>query len=59
MRPLSMKLPSISSPGLADLAGISLVTPALAVVNIDYVNGGNARNAADTTFDSPGYGAVS
>jgi sulfatase modifying factor 1 len=43
---------------MAALAGISLVTPALAVVNIDYVPVGNAGNAADTTFDPTGYGAV-
>ena len=48
-----MKFPG-SSLTLAALAGISLVTPAFAVVSIDYVSVGNAGNAADTT----GYGAV-
>jgi formylglycine-generating enzyme required for sulfatase activity len=49
-----MKHPIITSLGLAALAGVSLVTPALAVVNIDYVSVGNPGNAADST----GYGAV-
>ncbi len=53
-----MKFPTISTLSLAVLAGISLVTPALAVINIDYVTVGNAENAADTTFDPVGYGAV-
>lgn len=48
-----MKIPSFS---LAFLAGISLVTPALAVIDIDYVTVGNAGNVAD---DSTGYGSVS
>jgi hypothetical protein len=48
-----MKLPT-SSLSLAVLAGITLVTPAFAIVTIDYVPVGNAGNAADTT----GYGAV-
>ena len=52
-----MKLPTHSSLSLAVLAG-SLITPALAVVNIDYVPVGNAGNAADFTFDPAGYGAV-
>jgi formylglycine-generating enzyme len=43
--------------GLAALAGISLVTPALAVINIDYVPIGNAGNAADNSTGSL-YGAV-
>ncbi len=42
------KLPITSTLSLAILADISLVTPALAVVNIDYVTVGNAGNAADT-----------
>ena len=42
-----MKLPMLSSVALAFLAGISLVTPAFAVINIDYVPIGNAANAAD------------
>jgi sulfatase modifying factor 1 len=50
-----MKLPKITSLSLAVLAGISLATPALAVVNIDYVSVGNAGNAADSST----YGAVS
>jgi hypothetical protein len=40
--------------GLAVLASVSLVSPALAVVNIGYVDVGNMNNAADAT----GYGAV-
>lgn len=50
-----MKLPSISSLSLAVMAGFSLVTPALAVVNIVWVPVGNAGNAADP---STGYGSV-
>lgn len=42
---------------LAALATISLVTPAFAVLNIDYVTVGNAGNAADTATGSL-YGAV-
>jgi sulfatase modifying factor 1 len=53
-----MKHPHFSPLGLAFAAGIILVTPAFAVVNIDYVPVGNAGNAADTTFDPAGYGAV-
>ena len=53
-----MRLPIIPSLSLAVLAGISLVTPALAVINIDYVPVGHAGNAADTTYDPIGYGAV-
>ena len=49
-----MKHPFITTLGLAVLAGISLVSPAFAVLSIDYVPVGNAGNAADTT----GYGAV-
>ena len=45
---------TISSLALAVLASVSLVTPAMAVVNIGYVNVGNINNAADST----GYGAV-
>jgi formylglycine-generating enzyme required for sulfatase activity len=41
----------------AILAGISLVTPAFAVINIDYVPVGNAGNAADNSTGSL-YGAV-
>ncbi|MCX6867625.1 MAG: SUMF1/EgtB/PvdO family nonheme iron enzyme [Verrucomicrobia bacterium] len=52
-----MKHPHISSLGLAILAGVSLVTPALAV-NIAYVPVGNPGNAADTATGSV-YGAVS
>ncbi len=44
-----------SSFGFAALAGISLVTPALAVINIDYVSVGNVGNANDPTT---GYGSV-
>ena len=44
----------ITSLGLAVLAGVSLVTPALAVVNIGYVPVGNPGNVADST----GFGAV-
>jgi len=46
---------TIQSLGLAVLAGISLVTPAMAVVNIAWVPVGNAGNSADP---STGYGAV-
>lgn len=56
-----MKLPTPSTLSLAVLAGISLVTPALAVVTIDYVSVGHAGNAADTTVMddlTTGYGAV-
>jgi hypothetical protein len=49
-----MKVPTTSPLSLAVLAGISLVTPALAIVNITYVTVGNGGNANDTT----GYGAV-
>lgn len=49
--------------GLAVLAGVTLVTPAFAAVNIDYVTVGNAGNAADAavmrTDGTTGYGAVS
>ena len=41
-------------PLLAALAGISFITPAFGTVNIDYVNVGNAGNAADASS----YGAV-
>jgi formylglycine-generating enzyme required for sulfatase activity len=54
---LTMRLPTTSSLGLAILAGFSLVTPALAVVNIDYVSIGNAGNANDAATGSV-YGAV-
>ena len=53
-----MKHPLIYPPGLAVLAGVSLVTPAFAVINIDYVSVGNAGNAADPATGSL-YGAVS
>lgn len=53
-----MKLPSISTLSLAVLAGLSLVTPAFAVVSIDYVTVGNAGNADDAATGSL-YGAVS
>lgn len=52
-----MKSPSAPPLGLAVLAGISLVTPALAVVNIGYVTVGNADNMADPATGSL-YGAV-
>lgn len=51
-----MKLTKFPTHRLAVLVGISPVTPALAVVNIDYVNVGNAGNTNDPTT---GYGAVS
>ena len=41
--------------GLTLLASVSLITPALATVSIDYVNVGNAGNLADPLT---GYGAV-
>ena len=50
---LPMKFPT-SSRTLTALAGISLITPAFATVNIGYVTVGNGGNANDTT----GYGAV-
>jgi uncharacterized repeat protein (TIGR02543 family) len=49
-----MKLPIPTTTGLAILAGISLISQASAVLNIDYVTVGNAGNANDST----GYGAV-
>ncbi len=52
-----MNLPPTPSLRLAILAGLSLVTPALAVVTIDYVAVGNAGNAADNSTGSL-YGAV-
>ena len=51
-----MKLSSVPTVGSAILAGISLITPALATVNI-YVDVGNAGNANDTATGSV-YGAV-
>ena len=51
-----MKHPHASTLGLAVLAGISLVTPAMAVVNIDWVDVGHAGNAADPATGSL-YGA--
>ena len=60
-----MKSPIISFLWLAVLAGVSLVTPALAVVNIEWVSVGNAGNAADTQIMNglfgdytTGYGSV-
>ena len=50
-----MKQRIISSIGLAVLVSVSLVTPALAVVSIDYAFVGNANNAADPLT---GYGSV-
>ena len=52
-----MKFPYHSSRNLAVLAGTALVTPAFAVVNIDYASIGNAGNAADAATGSL-YGAV-
>ena len=52
-----MKFPTPSFLTLAALAGVSLVTPALAVVNIDSVLVGNINNANDTATGSL-YGAV-
>ena len=52
-----MKQHVIPRLGLAALAGISLVTQAFAVINIDYVPVGNAGNAADNSTGSL-YGAV-
>jgi hypothetical protein len=49
---------TILSLGLAVLAGVSLVTPALAV-NIAYVPVGNAGKAADHPATGGVYGAVS
>jgi formylglycine-generating enzyme required for sulfatase activity len=50
-----MKQRIITSVWLAVLAGITLVTPAWAVVNIGYVNVSNINNPADP---ATGYGAV-
>jgi len=50
-----MKLHLILSLGLAVLVGITLVTPASAVVSMSWTSIGNAGNAADP---SSGYGAV-
>jgi formylglycine-generating enzyme required for sulfatase activity len=50
-----MKQGIITSVGLAVLVGVSPITPALAVVNIDYVSVGNPGNAADPLT---GYGSV-
>ena len=52
-----MNIPIPTSLGLAALAGIALVTSAFAV-DIVYVTVGHAGNAADTTFDQKGFGAV-
>jgi formylglycine-generating enzyme required for sulfatase activity len=52
-----MKFPTPSVLTLAALAGVSLVTPALAVVNIDSVLVGNINNANDAAGGSL-YGAV-
>ena len=53
--PFQINTPSSFSLWLAILLGVSLVTPALAVVNIAWVPVGNAGNAADP---STGYGSV-
>lgn len=57
-----MKYRLVFSVGLAVLAGVSFVTPAMAVVTVDWVTVGNAGNAADTrvmeTDPTTGYGAV-
>ena len=50
-----MQHPITSPLGLALLAGISLVSPAFAVVNMSWTSIGNAGNAADP---STGYGQV-
>ena len=52
-----MKSPIIPTNGSAILVAISLVTPAFAVINIDYASIGNAGNAADAATGSV-YGAV-
>jgi len=57
VRPLPMKFPTTSSLSLAVLAGVSLVTPAFAIVTIDSVLVGNINNANDAATDSV-YGAV-
>ena len=49
-----MKHPIITSIGLAALAGVSLVTPSMASLSIDYVTVGNIVMEADTN----GYGKV-
>ena len=55
-----MKHSTIPSIGLAVLAGASLVTPAFAAFNMDYVSVGNPGNTADTRFGtgSLGHGSV-
>ena len=50
-----MKHPITSTIGLALLAGISLVSPAFAVVSMSWTSIGNVNNAADP---STGYGSV-
>lgn len=52
-----MKIANLPTVGSAILAGIFLVTPASAVVNINYASIGNAGNAADAATGSL-YGAV-
>jgi len=57
-----MKHPLIPTLGLAVLAGMSLVSPARAVVSIDWTtigNPGNAGSGAHTWYHPAGYGAVS
>jgi formylglycine-generating enzyme required for sulfatase activity len=55
-----MKIPLTISLRLAVLAGISLATPAFAVVSIDYASIGNAGNAGNANDAATGslYGAV-
>jgi len=52
-----MKLPDLTSPGLAVLAGIALISPAIAAVNIDWVDVGHAGNAGDVQSQGT-FGAV-
>jgi formylglycine-generating enzyme required for sulfatase activity len=53
-----MKFPHFAHFGLSGLAGALLVTPAMAVVTIDFVTVGNAGNAADPATGDI-FGAVS
>ncbi len=52
-----MKLPDLPPPGLAVLAGIALISPAIAAVNIDWVDVGHAGNAGDVQSQGT-FGAV-
>ena len=55
-RPIGMR--SILSPAVALLAAIAAHSPAQAAITIDMVTVGNAGNAADTRYDTGGFGSV-